>query len=1204
MFLKSLEMVGFKSFADKTVIDFHQGMTAIVGPNGCGKSNVLDAIRWVLGEQSAKALRGSNMQDVIFNGTDARKSVGMAEISLTFINCEDELGTEYHEIRITRRVFRDGQSEYEINKNSCRLRDIQQLFMDTGIGRTAYSIMEQGKIDALLSSQPEDRRAVFEEAAGITRFKSQKKEAIRKLELTETNLLRVTDIIKEVNRQIGSLQRQASKARRYKETSEQLKQLDTKLASHQFQIFQSAVKEGEEKVGAMQIELSGLQQTLEEKEGFLRQKRMDLENLEDQIHSAEQQRVYLENESAQAKQKIEFNQQRISELEDLIGRNRLDIASTEEKIRFQQEQLSILQSDLSSLKKELSELSVQLQQQQKTWQEKKDAAVACTKDREKLESEISANARKMENNRARIAALEAQQRGHILRVEKLGEDEKSWETGRKEILASIQSAQNKLQQREEELYKANAAIEEDQKFVDAHNIKLRTRREKLETIQSDLAAHTARKEALGQLAASQTGYSNATRMLLEQYRGKGIRGTLLEHIRVKSGYERAIELCLGAAFETLILDDANLLNQLVAQLEGKGAAVFAEVSNLEESAAVNYHRAEAAIHFITAQSLVAGWIPRLLADCYIVENADAAQQLRSELPFAQIVTRDGQIWHPHGWQLRGQVREDHQSILTRDNELSELVSKISALELQIAHASDELEATRQQLETAENKLSESRQSQQKISAECNSARYELELNRKRDSEWQLKLQNIQREKSHLAEEDSSGLEEQKKLNEENDHLARTKEENTLKIEKFAANLAELNRLAEEQGQRVMDLRVRIAATEQRKEGLARQEAPIRNRLQELQENLLIRGVEIEEYQNRINESRQGVSTAEQLIAASVSRIAEFETTITTLSFDRKTKHTELVSLEENIRRERKQVSEVQTLCGREEIALAEKKMHLNALVDRVQRAYQVQLQDVASVETPVEENWSEIETQVLELREKLDRMGPVNLEAITEFEELEQRQKFLQTQESDLTQAKEQLISAIRKIDETTKVMFAETFEKIQTNFSQIFIDLFGGGRAALTLLDEQNPLESGIEIVAKPPGKQLQSITLLSGGEKTMTAVALLFAIYMVKPSPFCVLDEMDAPLDESNIARFIHMLQRFVQQSQFIVITHNKRTIAATDIIYGMTMEEHGVSKVVSVKLTRKDEDPLFNGDDSEARHPLASTSRGEMNEPTLSS
>jgi chromosome segregation protein len=1209
MFLKSLEVVGFKSFADRTVVHFHKGTTAIVGPNGCGKSNVLDAIRWVLGEQSAKALRGTHMQDVIFNGTDNRKPLGMCEVSLTFSECEEQLGTEFHEVTITRRVFRDGTGEYEINKKPCRLRDIQQLFMDTGIGRTAYSIMEQGKIDAILSSKPEDRRTIFEEAAGITRFKSQKREALRKLELTETNLLRVTDVIKEVNRQIGSLQRQAAKARRYKEISDRLRELDTRLSTRQFLELKGAVESAQGRVQAYQLELTGLQQTLEEREAFLRQKRIDLENLEDRLRTFEGRKAGAIHLISRAEEQIQFNRQRIAELGQMIERNRVEIASTEEKVRYQREQLEAVRRDGAAVEEELTGLESRLAGQQQEWTARREAAAQCRRDREQRDTELMANIRRIESSRSRLAQLEMQQRSYILRVEKLEEDLQSLTREKESLAVEQQVAAARLEEARQMVEQAEDGVTQAQNHLHSLQDRLRARRHELEAAQSEASHLRARHGAVAQLLKSQEGYSRSTRTLLETLRGRGVRGTLIEQIRVRPGYEKAVEIALGAVWEAVLVSDPDLLGRLGSEVVFEGQAVFADPASLQLPPAAPTHRAEAAIHFIeTDDAGVRSWLSRLLSGYYLADSAEAAARLRAEVPSAVVVSREGEVWHPSGWQLRGRADAGHQSVLTRKNELESLTAELIASESRVREAEAALEGIKGEVASAESAVQAARQKRQSAQETHSAARFHAEGLDKRSREVVQRLAQSEAEKNRLSLQDSSDLEEHRRISSEVEQLSRRNQDLSTEIDSLQARLGDLEREAEAQSQLVTESRIQAASARQRLDGLRSQEKPVEARIRELEDALAQRLHEIGEYSERMERSHAGITQSEADMAAARVEIEKTEEDIRQLGGEQTALHAEVQTLEDQLKGERKRAMDIQTDCSKEEVALAEHRMQLSGLLERVQRSYQINLEETAitpgaeaqaprteggePVEAAVPEapDWSAVEQEIVELRGKLDGMGPVNLEAITEYEELEQRQKFLLDQERDLVQSKEQLVEAIKQINETTKVMFAETFQKIQENFSRTFVDLFGGGRASLSLTDENDPLECGIEIVAKPPGKQLQTISLLSGGERTMTAVALLFSIYMVKPSPFCVLDEMDAPLDESNISRFVGMLKRFVQQSQFVVITHNKRTIAAADILYGVTMEEHGVSKIVSVKLTRKEEDPLFNnGKDGEAAHPL---------------
>lgn len=1239
MYLKSLEISGFKSFAEPTTIQFHQGVTAIVGPNGCGKSNVLDSIRWALGETSAKALRGAQMQDVIFGGTDSRKALGMAEVSMTFADCETQLGTEFNEMRITRRVFRDGGSEYEINKTPCRQRDVHQLFMDTGIGRSAYSIMEQGKIDLILSSKPEDRRAIFEEAAGVTRFKSQKKEALRKLEQTDANLLRVSDIIKEVRRQIGSLQRQAAKARRYQELFERLRMLDTSLARHQFNDYQGKLQSGEERVQALQLEFAELESTLEAKESQVRQTRINLENCEVQLQAVQQERSRNENQVEQTQAQISYNHQRIEEWEGLVERHRLDLSAGEEKVRTLGEELEFVSSQTAQIDEESSRLSEELSGHQRGFEEKKQEISRSQQERGQLEAQLRQLNEQLNSFRNKQAALELQQKSYLMRVEKLQEEEAGLGSRLQELAVQLADLNAQVLQREETQSQFESRLAEARQTLETERQAFAEARTVLNQSESEASRLQARVEALQKLVNSRTGYSEAARKLLDGFQGRGVNGALLDYLKARPGYEKAIELCLGAAWETLIVEDPEVVPALVAQLQGGGSAVLLDKARLERGAAPQPSRPEAAVHFVETKPEVGNWIGHLLGGHYIVDTADQAESLAAELPFAVVVTKEGEIWHPQGWRVRGHGHNQSHSILAYENELGEV-------RIEAGHKNAEAESLRARVEDLRNRIQHSESLVGEIQAErqqleggLSALRFEVKGLSRQDEEWQRRSAALTGERENLMQQDRSDQEQERELREKVEQLSAELSEKNAGLEGFFVRINELSAQVEAQSELVSDCRVRLASARQRREGLQHQQSTVESRLLELQETQKIRQREIEEYQAKIAQARESIQTAEGTIVSLRETVERLAQTVEEGRVQRQEIQAILVVIEEEARNARRRAGELNSIKSREEVSLAEHRMHRDALLERMQRTYQLDLsapeavpaaeppvaetapgeagevvegqvaegavEDIA-VEPPVEEpvaaveaepiDWEARKIEVGELQTKIDSMGPVNVEAITEYEELEQRLKFLEDQERDLTSSKEQLADAIKKINDTTRVLFAETFEKIKANFAEMFVELFGGGRAELSLIDSDDPLECGIEIVARPPGKQLTSITLMSGGEKTMTAVALLFAIYMVKPSPFCVLDEMDAPLDESNISRFIRILQRFVTQSQFVVITHNKRTISASDVLYGVTMEEHGISKIVSIKLARKEESPLFADQQGEIPS-IADSVRGPM-------
>ncbi len=1230
MYLKSLEVVGFKSFADPTKIEFHRGVTCVVGPNGCGKSNVLDAIRWVLGEQSAKALRGGSMQDVIFSGTDSRRPFGMAEVAMTFAECEDALGMDYHEVRIARRVFRDGHGEYEINKAPCRLRDIHRLFMDTGIGRSAYSIMEQGKIDMILSSKPEERRAVFEEAAGITRFKSQKKEALRKLDATESNLIRVSDIIREVNRQIGSLQRQANKARRYQELFDRLKLLDTHLAARRYEELREQMESSQSRHQALQMEFDQLQSEMEGHEAALEEKRKRLEESRQRHRAVEQERTTAQAGMEKAVQAIEFNRRRITELEEMSESARRDVMAAEEKISVQVEQESGSLSELEGVQAEFDSIHAELEGKNVRLEEAKAQVEEFRQKRIRLDQELGQTEELLLQARNRLAGFEARRSSFQTQLER-------WTTGDRECQERIEQAERAEQaaraaydQCEADLQAAKSALEAQEESLTEAAAKKSQVAVALAEAQSASHHVAVRVDALKQMLSGDDDSASRAK-LSESFSGKGYRGALIEFMEIEAGYEDAIEVCLGKAAEALIFESDEIAEEAAARLGEAEGAVLA--LDLPESGLRKFFEripAESALNVVSLKEGGAHVLRRILKQYLIAESAEKARQLRQQYPHHHIVGKDGQLWLREGWEIRGTYRRTGRSLVQHRHEFNHLSAKLADLQKNEAEARAAAESAATAFDELTMKKASARQDYEAKREAAAHADIELKSALRDLEDAKTRLARRGQDKSELH----SGLEEGDQsivsTRGEIESLEESRRDLQQRIESHIRELQGREEIMETCRQEVGDMRVVEAGVQQRLKSIREQEASIRNRLEELRQVSSQRQKDIESYGQKSEACRLAIEEAETGQRTCQESIQRLEGESSRLSMECQELENRVTDFEAKVKAGRAKASEVQSQFGKEEVATAQHRMKVEALEERIHRAYQIHLsqwtpgeplprtredlqlvelepcegvieQEAGSLENWIqsdrphrrpqdeellqgaETDWKQVSEEVDALRERIDNMGPVNVEAITEYTELEERQRFLQHQEEDLTAARDRLHEAIRRINVTTRELFAETFARIQKNFTEMFQELFGGGKASLALDDDSDPLESGIEIVARPPGKQLQSISLLSGGEKTMTAVALLFSIYMVKPSPFCFLDEMDAPLDESNINRFIRILQRFVKQSQFCVITHNKRTISAADVIYGVTMQEHGVSRVVSVKLNRKEEDPLFdqNGD-----------------------
>ena len=1280
MYLKCLEIVGFKSFAPPTTINFHRGVTAIVGPNGCGKSNVLDSIRWVLGETSAKALRGSQMQDVIFSGTDSRKQMGMAEVSMTFADCEKEMGVEFNEVRVTRRVFRDGRSEYEINKTPCRLKDIHKIFMDTGIGRSAYSIMEQGKIDQILSSKPEDRRAVFEEAAGITRFKSQKKEALRKLELTEANLLRVTDIIREVGRQIGSLQRQASKARRYQEVYNRLRYLDTRLAHHSYVELREKLDSGEAQVLSLKHQYEETQSGLETREETVRQRRAEQERLEQNIRLLDQERGNADGMVQQSRQQIAFHTQRIEELGLLKERNQGEIVASEEKLARQRELFDGISAEYSRVDSDRQGIQGELDGHKARLDTCKRAVSENLEKRARIDSQLSGMDKAINEARSRMSGIELQRKNYSVRQVKLDEDEALFSSQRAELEGKCKDLAEKIAHLKAANEKFVAGIQSEKSAQLALEKELQAARVRAEEVRKQADELRSNARVLEKLIDAHAGYSESTRKVLDSYRGRGVVGTLLEFIKVRSGHEKAVAAALGAACEAVLVESPGVLDKILLELGDAGVLAFSDISSLPNgngrtgghasgpdsaqlelplnpirkfwsrvSSVFGGRGGESSTFAPAALRNAPSTVPllsefvecdgpagklalRILGEFIFVENADEASAMRRVRNDRHIVTREGEVWYQEGWQIRGSAREGKESVFQYENQLLELKGKIDSISLvqqEVVRTEEEISVKVRQKEQLIAGLNKQKQ---ETEGQLSGLDYEEKGFLRQRDDAANRLNAVIHERSSLFAQTGTDQDDYKSLDESLRQLSTEREQKITEQDSLSESFRQQNAEVEQWTQSVTECRVKEAASLQRLDAIREQKEGISHRLHELEEAVSRLLAEIEDYESKTLQSREAIQKAEAASLASEEQVVAIGSRILEISSIKEGIQTELVGIEESLRADRRLATELQTLYSREEVAVAEQRMKLEALCERISRQYQVDLttwtpaDDAAPVTAPQESgaepeaaaapeghdetmaagdsaavvepavaepgaavpaapavepeelDWVAAETEVAELRDKLDRMGPVNVEAITEYEELEQRHKFLIAQEQDLTNSRDQLHEAIKKINQTTQVLFAETFVKVQKNFEEMFLEIFGGGKAQLVLQDENDPLECGIDIIARPPGKQLQSITLLSGGERTMTAVALMFAIYMVKPSPFCFLDEMDAPLDESNINRFIRILQRFVKQSQFCVITHNKRTISSADVLYGVTMEEHGVSKIVSVKLSRKEESPLF--------------------------
>ncbi len=1199
MHLQSLELFGFKSFADKTVFNFHEGVTAIVGPNGCGKSNVLDAVRWVLGEQSAKALRGGEMADVIFNGTDNRKPVGYAEVSLTFSDCASELGVDWHEVRVSRRVFRDGNSEYLLNKTVCRLKDIQALFADTGVGRSAYSIMEQGRIDQILSSRPEDRRAVFEEAAGITKYKGQKREALRKLEATEANLLRLGDIIKEVKRQIGSLQRQAGKARRYQALLADLQVLDTHHAHDQLQSLGAELETSRAATERFDEEQHATERAIEEQENAVARQREKLDEVDARINEARTEVQRLQNQIAAHRSRIDFNRERSEELSALIERYEGDIAAAETKLAQQESEIHDTDALLQETERLLETKKTELAQAN-------ERAGDVRRERETQDQALQALELSISKAENRIADLEEEISGTMSRqaatTPRLAELEASLgkaTAARDQVTTLLEAKRAAAAEQQEALQDWTAKIPSTEEAVAREQQALREAESALLAGEHAVTERKSRLDILQQLNAEGEGLAQGSQALLKGLGDPdrilpGLTGALASLIEVEEEFIPAIEASLGRNLHAIVLRDEALAREIISKLtdEKLGQTALIAPELLASPPSADATLPEGAIAWardkVHAPAELQSLVRHLLGGVVLVHDLGQAQELKKQASGLAFATLRGELISTQGVIYGGRVGEENSSLFARKAQIAALATEHRNLLDAQENLRSRREETEQALARATEQLEEIRARQAAARSEHSATALEVSALERELHEANREADAIAWEKATLDQQLTASAGRVAQLESESSELRDTlAEEEARRASAQAAAEAARSRDAE-LAEELNNLRLAVATERQRHEGLRTQRQPMTTRQAELAELIATRRADVVAYQTRREQQALETSATEEAIESENTELSVAEATVVEITRTRAVRLAEVNTLEADLRGRRKALSDLHDARGKEEVRQTQVQLKIENLSEHVMRRYQVDLGEFApdryaftktfraqiKQRGKAEEEEAVDETQLREiidqLTRQLDAMGPVNLDAVHEYDELEERHTFLETQNADLTNSRRELLDVIARINQTTEKLFAETFAQVRINFREMFAELFAGGRADLTLLDEADALNSGIDIIAKPPGKQLQSVSLLSGGERTMTAVALLFAIYMVRPSPFCILDEMDAPLDESNINRFIKVLERFVAQSQFIIITHNKRTIAKADILYGVTMEERGISKLVGVRLS----------------------------------
>ncbi len=1195
MHLKSIEIVGFKSFADKTRLSFEPGMTAIVGPNGCGKSNVSDAIRWVLGEQSAKALRGTKMEDCIFNGTQNRKPLGMAEVSITFTNCEEVLQTDYHEVTITRRVFRSGEGQYFINKTACRLRDVQRLFMDTGVGTSSYSFMAQGRIDQILSARPEDRRSIFEEASGITKYKADKTEALRKLAHTEANLLRLADVIREVKRQIGSLQRQAGKARRYKELKDEMRGFDLYAARCRLRDFDKASSQLEITTRELTAKSNQLHEDIEIRETEHHAQREALLQMERDISATMEASIQAQSRLDRTQDQIRMNTQRIEEYRTLAERDTREVQELQRQLAARRESLSELDANLQNVKEQRELARGELARTTTEYDSHRREIDSLRSRVQQLREEIVTLEARASSVHNQLMQIESQERATVIQRERLRAEKQQLSevaTEYRNRLAEQRKQQELLRTAAEEAATQCARIEEERKTIAADIAQEQQARSGL---QSKMAGFETRLEMLADADEVKADFPGGTQMLLDPDNPLALAegemlGPLTRLFRVQEAHTRAVETALRTSLDAVVARDADTAGRLLSQIADAGKGATRLLPLLDDTTPppppppplpAGTQRLLDVIE--TDGAAIRSTLSLLLGEVLLVESPSAVPpNLRNAF---SLVTPDGRMFHRNGLLEFSMNEPGTTNPLRRRQAMDAAESARQAALRELATCDANLARQRKALQQTEQALTEARSKQDQARRELAQKDGEGQIVEREAKTAAQRLETVSWELEQLLASGSKWDADKARLTDEQTRTREARE--AAASETQAANQA-LHRLETRHSElqtQLTERRVTFSTADQRMEQFKVQRESITQRIAEIEGSLTGREQGINAYRTSLQDLEHNVATAKDQLAGMEEAVSLHTSKATALREKRTGQAQALNESEQNLGRLRQEWESTQNRKATADVEFAEVRMRRQNLCDRVSADYRLSVQDILTAPEP---EWGDdapmpldsMETHVAELRTKLDAMGPVNLVAIEEYQEHEERYTFLSQQESDLQNAKTQLTEMIEKINETTSEMFKTTFEQANNNFEQMFAKLFNGGSARLVLVNEEDVLDCGIEIIARPPGKRLQNISLLSGGERTLTAVALLFAIYQIKPSPFCMLDELDAPLDDSNIGRFTDVLKQFLHQSQFVVITHNRRTISVANVIYGVTMPERGVSKIMSMKF-RDDKGGLVTTD-----------------------
>ena len=1180
MYLKRLEMQGFKSFADKTVLEFMPGITSVIGPNGSGKSNISDCIRWILGEQSMKSLRGQKTQDIIFAGTQNRKPLGFAEASLVFDNTDGVLPIEYNEVTITRKIYRSGETGYYINKVPCRLKDIIELFMDTGIGRDGYSIIGQGKIDEILSNKSEDRRHIFEEAAGIVKYRARKDETEKKLEQTKLNLLRINDILTEIEGNLEPLQQQSDKAKRYLNLREELKNIEVGLFVYNIEKYKETLEELTKDEEIMQSTLNQEEGKLEKIKLLKEQLKEDIDEITTKIENmqnigfeSQKEVEQLNSDINVAKTKIENNIENSKIYEEEIEQTKQKIKELQEEIERKEDKKDNLKQNKEKFEKELNEKETEL----KNITEKlstKELEIEKIKKRVEenidakyeIQSEISMQKANLDNIEKRQSQIKQEISNNILELDRTKMKKEDIAKGFYEIEAN----RNKVLQSIEKINSKKEEIDRKTKEYDL----------KIANMTNEMRMKKSRHDFLVETEKEKEGYIKSVKDLLldcekDPELEKGMHGVLANIISVPQEYAVAIEMCLGASIQNIVTETEQDAKKLVEHLRKNklGRASFLPISSVKGRKIENIKGNKQGIVGVASDLVIYGKkyeqiILNLLGRTVVVDNMQNAINIAKENGHSfRIVTLEGDIINPSGAITGGSVAKKTVNILGRSKEIEELKKeikqlneKIEKLEKEKAEFLETSESTVEEIEILEKQLQETEityatEKQRILSIDENIEKIQKRIDN-------LKQENIK------SENNKKDIEESKLQNENKiKNITEENEKDQKEIDEFSNSNKDSQEYIDNLNLDITNLKISVSSFSESEVSLQEITEMIKNDIEANNKTLEIKKEKIEKAKIENSELEQQIEKINQDIEKIKEKVANSGGTIEKLKKDRIEKNEKLTKKEQEQTDEFKIIEDLKAQLVKLEVKKTKIEEDITDIINKMWEEYELTPNNVGEYRKP--ENIALTQRKVNNLRTDIKELGSVNVDSIEEYKNLKERYDFMCEQRVDLEESMDKLRKVIQDMLNIMKQQFKEKFEIINKNFGQVFKELFGGGAAEVTLTDENNILECGIEITVQPPGKKLQSMTLLSGGEKAFTAIALLFAILKINPSPFCVLDEIEAALDDVNVYRYAEYLKKFSKDTQFLIITHRKGTMEVADTVYGVTMEEKGISKLLSMKL-----------------------------------